>query len=92
MKLNMFMLTHCPYCKRASRIIDELKESNPKYKEIEIEMINEENDPRASQYDYYYVPTFFLGEEKLYEASKADDDNVMPSKIKSMFDELLSRR
>lgn len=87
----MFMLTHCPYCKRASRIIEDLQEANPEYKKIEIEKINEETDPRAGNYDYYYVPTFFLGKEKLYEASKADDDNVMPEKIKNMFDQVLNK-
>ena len=52
--------------KKALRYIEELKAEYPEFQPIEIEMIEETQHPDiADQYDYYYVPTFYVdGVEK----------------------------
>jgi len=48
--------------------MQELREKNPKYNELEIEIIDEVEQPElANQYDYYYVPTFYVDGKKLHE-------------------------
>ena len=68
MKLRLFYLPNCPHCKRAITMIEELQAENPAYAAIEIEKINERvQSDLANQYDYHLVPTFYLGEKKLFE-------------------------
>lgn len=64
----MFYLEECPHCKRASKMIEVLKEKNPQYVNVEIEKIEEEeNVELANQFDYELVPTFYIEKEKLHE-------------------------
>ena len=68
-KIILFHLADCPYCHNAKRALEELGRENPAYKKIPIEWIEEQERPDVSaQYDYYYVPTIFVGEKKMYEA------------------------
>ncbi len=70
MKLTAFILPGCPYCIQARELIAELREEQPACRAVEIEWIDESAQPAlADRYDYYRVPSFFLGGEKLYEAS-----------------------
>ena len=65
--IKLFYLKDCPFCKKAFSYIDELKKQNA-YKDIEFELIEESEQPdTANQYDYYYVPTFYINEEKIHE-------------------------
>lgn len=67
--LLMFYLEDCGYCAKANRALEELYNQNPAYKEVPITRIEESKNPElADQYDYYAVPTFFDGKEKLFEA------------------------
>ena len=55
-------------------------EENPEYKKIPIRTVFEEVETEfADSYDYYKVPTFFCGYEKLHEgiASKEIIRNVL---------------
>jgi glutaredoxin len=66
--IKMFYQTMCPFCRRAQQYIDELKEERPEFQSIEIEKIEENEHPDiAEQYDYYYVPTFYIDGEKVHE-------------------------
>ena len=40
-KITMFHINECKYCDFARRAITELREENPEYNKVEIEMINE---------------------------------------------------
>ncbi|WP_276797281.1 glutaredoxin family protein [Fusobacterium gonidiaformans] len=85
-KLYMFVTSWCPHCKNAKNWIQELKAENPKYETIPLEIIDEEkevNKVNELNFDYYYVPTFFLEDEKLHEG--------VPSKeiVKSVLDKAL---
>ena len=70
----MFITDWCPYCKKAYSIMEELKNSNPKYANIEVTIIDEELKPEiANQYDYYYVPTYYVNGVKLHEGVPSKD-------------------
>ena len=65
----MFYLADCPYCVKAFRALEELYEKKPELRDVKITMIEESQQPElADRYDYYAVPSFFVGGEKLFEA------------------------
>lgn len=68
--IMMFITSWCPHCKNAASWIDEVKMENPKYADIEVTIVDEEIEPsRAKQYDYYYVPTYFVDGVKIHEGA-----------------------
>ncbi|NLJ94014.1 MAG: thioredoxin family protein [Clostridiaceae bacterium] len=73
-KITMFMFDECPHCQLALRLLDELM-AQDEYKDIEITKINERKNPEiADQYDYYYVPTFYVENEKVHEGHAERED------------------
>ena len=69
--LTLFYLKNCPYCKKAIKYI----EKHNKTYHVEINMIEEsEQDELANQYDYYYVPCFYKGNEKLHEGAISEKE------------------
>lgn len=74
-KMKMFYLEHCPFCKRAFQYIEELKAEHSELASIEIETIEESQHPEiADQYDYYYVPTFYIDGQKEHEGGIYKDE------------------
>lgn len=68
------MFNECPHCQLALRCLAELQ-TQDKYKDLVIEKINEREQPEvADQYDYYYVPTFYVDEEKVHEGHAEMED------------------
>ncbi|WP_295993192.1 thioredoxin family protein [uncultured Alistipes sp.] len=66
--VKLFYLRNCPYCKKALRYIDEAKAAHPELATVAVETIEEsEQSDVADSYDYYYVPTFYVGDEKVHE-------------------------
>ena len=85
-KITMFTMASCPYCKKALQWMDELFAADAEYKTLEIEKIDEVDYPDiAAKYDYYYVPTYYVGDEKLHEGAASLE------KIKDVFDAALER-
>ena len=83
-KIKMFILQSCPYCQGALRIMDVLFAENPAYLSLEIEKIDEDiHKDIADKYDYYYVPTFYVGDEKLHEGA------ITVKKLRRVFDAAL---
>lgn len=85
--LTLFFLESCPYCIRARKYLDELQTEDPKYQAITIQLIDERKERAlANSYDYYLVPTFYLGQTKLFEGimTKAD--------VKAVLDQALATR
>jgi glutaredoxin len=83
--ITMFETSWCPHCKQAHKYMDDLMRENPKYKELDIRIIDEDEEPDlANQYDYYYVPTYYLESDKIHEG--------VPSKeiIHSLFEQALT--
>lgn len=80
----MFTMASCPYCRQAHRWMDELLGENPDYAAIKITCIDEVEQPElADTYNYYYVPTFYVGDVKLHEGAATKE------KIKAVFDAAL---
>lgn len=73
--VKLFYLKNCPFCRKALKYIDDLKAAHPELRAIEIEMIEESEHPDvADKYDYYYVPTFYVGDEKVHEGGIYPDE------------------
>lgn len=80
-KIKMFVLPHCPFCKRALNWMDELFAENPEYKSLEIDIIDESLRPDISDnYDYKLVPAYYIDEKLIF--SGAADINI----IRDVFD------
>ncbi|MGI5936910.1 MAG: glutaredoxin [Oscillospiraceae bacterium] len=70
-ELTMFYFKGCPFCQQALRWHEEIFEEHPEYRQVSLKMIDEKKEPSvAAEYDYYYVPTYYIGREKLYEGVK----------------------
>lgn len=75
-KIIYFYLQSCPYCKRAEKILQELM-AQPRYSEIAVEMIEESRQrDYARQFDYYYVPCFYVDGVKIHEGA-ADKNDII---------------
>jgi glutaredoxin len=73
-ELIYFRLAYCPHCHHANEYLEELKKENPEYCKIPIRIVDEAKDHKtADKYDYYYVPCFFMGDEKLHEGVPTKD-------------------
>ena len=84
-RITLFYLENCPFCKKARAAIDELKKQD-RYKDIEIEMIEESKQPEvADKYDYYYVPTFYIDGRKVHEGG------IFPDEVKAVLEQALSK-
>ena len=84
--MRLFYLQNCPHCGRAMDWMNQLYGENPIYKQIPIEMIEESQEVElANQFDYYYVPCFFDGNQKVHEGVASKDI------IKNIFDDYLRR-
>ena len=64
-QVKAFILTGCPYCKKARLAYNELCENNASYREVPVDWILEDQQPDiADQYDYYYTPTMYVDEHR----------------------------
>lgn len=67
-KVLLMIQETCPYCKKAMKLMDELKEENAGFEAVEVKIVDENKDPLFAQsLDYWYVPTFFVDGKKLHE-------------------------
>ena len=83
-KNTMMYLKGCPYCKQAMNWMEELKQEQPVYQDINITYIEESEQPQlADTLDYWYVPTYFVDGIKKHEGAATKD------KIKAVFDAAL---
>ena len=86
-KITFFYMNGCPYCRNANIAIEELIQENPEYADIEIERIDEQNPPAGiSGYDYYYVPSMFIGKEKIYEAQPGQQYEEIKEHVREVFE------
>lgn len=67
-KILMFTMLRCPFCVMARRWMEEIAADHLEYAALEIEIIDELEQPElADTYDYWYVPTYYVGGVKLHE-------------------------
>ena len=89
--VELFYLPGCPYCIKADKAIRELVEENPVYGSIAVKWIDEsEQTEYADSKDYYFVPTVFFGDEKLYEARPSQGSKEIKANIRATFDRVLA--
>ena len=87
-KLTFIYLKGCPYCMKA---FDALLDANEEYKKVEIDAVEEsENPDRIASLNYYHVPTYYIGDEKLFEASPGDSYEVIEAATKKALEAALS--
>ena len=80
----MFTMEGCPYCRQALKWMDELMQQYPEYNDVPLTLIDETKQPDvANQWDYYYVPTYFVGKDKLHEGAATKE------KIQRVFERAL---
>ncbi|MDR2232050.1 MAG: thioredoxin family protein [Tannerella sp.] len=85
-QLRLLYLEECPYCKEAFAFIDQLKQEDDRYKDIEIETIEESVHPELIvkyNFYYYYVPTIYMDDVKMHEGIITKED------VKRIFDKAL---
>jgi len=69
-EVKMFTKETCPHCKKALSLMKEICEEHPEYKTVKIEKVDETKEANyAATFDYYYVPTFYVGGVKMHEGS-----------------------
>ena len=73
-KIQLFYLEYCPHCKKTRADLNVLLKEE-RFKELEIEMIEESVQKElADQYDYYYVPCFYVDGIKAKEGALSMKD------------------
>ncbi|MBQ6555395.1 MAG: thioredoxin family protein [Firmicutes bacterium] len=86
MKLKIFYLEGCPYCEKAKKAVKELIAENPQYLSIQTEWTEERRNAEiAEKYDYYYVPSVFCGDRKLYECKPSHGYEEIKENINRAF-------
>lgn len=76
----MFILPDCPHCILALRLQQELLAEHPEWANLPIRIVDESEEAEfAEAHDYYYVPTWYVGGEKVFEghAEKPDVENIL---------------
>lgn len=54
--------------------MEEVKKENPEFSKVEMKVIDEGVNPEiAGQYDYYYVPTYYVEDVKVHEGVASKD-------------------
>jgi glutaredoxin len=67
-EIKFFMMPTCPHCKKAIAMMEEIFAAHPEYRKIPFKEIDEVREARyAKKFDYYKVPTFYVGDEKIHE-------------------------
>ena len=83
----MFIMESCPYCREALKWMEELIAADNIYSVFDIKIVDENKERKlADSYDYYYVPTYYIGWQKVHEGAATKE------KIRDVFDTALSRR
>ena len=89
--LEIFHIDYCPYCDKAEKAIAELTGQDKAYAAVTVNWINENREPElATGRNYYYVPTIYCGEEKLFEAHPGDSYEKIRDAVKAAFDYALA--
>ena len=63
-ELELFYLKNCPYCSKARKAIEELREENPAFAALPIRWIEESEEPElAGRYNVMSIPTLLVVKE-----------------------------
>ena len=88
--VTIFYQTFCPYCRMARRAMDSLAAESPAYAAVDVRWVEEtRNRALADRYDYWYVPSVYCGERKLYEADPSQGYEEIKASLKAALDQAL---
>ena len=74
----------------ASATCAELREENPEYNKVEIDMVDELEHPELIEnYDYWSVPSLFIDHDKIFEAALFMPYETVKDGVKLAFDKAL---
>ena len=91
--ITAFYMNGCPYCKGAKEALAELIEENPAYRQVAVDWYEESEHPEVVQgHSYYYVPSMFIGTEKLYEAQPGQSYDDIKAHVKAALDAALKAK
>ena len=91
-KLTIFHLDDCPYCRNARTALAELTAETPEYGKIAVEWIEESRHPEMTEgRDYYYVPTIYAGDKKLYEAHPGESYDECKANVKTALNTVMGQ-
>ena len=65
MKIKLFYLKHCPYCKSAFKALDELQRRKPFYKKLKSKPLKKATSPMKPKRGDYIVPTYFVMNKRI---------------------------
>lgn len=86
-KITAFYLEGCPYCRQAREALKELISENENYSKISIDWVEENQQPEISEkFDYYYVPSMFIENKKIYEAHRGEKFEECKENIKRVLE------
>ena len=89
--VKLFVLNGCPYCRQAFDALEELKAENAAYKDVPLHVYEEYKDADVvAKHDYYYAPTMYIGDEKLYEAHPGESYAECRAQVKKVLDQALN--
>ena len=64
----LFIIKSCPYCIMANKFMKQIFKENPQFKDVPLRIVDEnEQKAIADQYNYYYVPTYYVDGVKMHE-------------------------
>ena len=90
-KVLAFRLEGCPYCAQAMKAVKELVAESENYASVAIDWVEENEHPEISaKYDYYYVPTMFIDNKKVYEAQRGESYEECKESVKRVLEEAIS--
>ena len=88
--VTILHLNGCPYCRSARRALQALAAESPAYAAVPVEWVEETEQPERTQgLDYWYVPSVFVGGEKLYEAHPGDSYDTILTHLRAALDAAL---
>ena len=79
-EIQLFILKGCPHCKLALAYQQELLAERPQWREVPLRIVDESRERAfADEHDYYYVPTWYVDGQKVFEghAEKPDVERVL---------------
>ncbi len=89
-EITAFYLHGCPYCQKAKQAVQELIQDHPAYGAISLRWYEESEYPEIAQkYSYYYVPSMFIGNEKMYEAQPGQTYDEIKGWVQSVLEKAL---
>lgn len=74
-EILLFVMAGCPHCRLALQAQDSLFAAHPAWRDIPLKIVDETREPAfADQFDYYYVPTYYVDGRKVHEGHAERED------------------